>query len=174
MLQPYPEAETKQKDDEATEIVEWLKKAIVGIRNVRGEMDIAPSKSMQLLLKKGSVLDKKILKQGEHYLKTLANIKSIKWANEDDVIEQAATVLVGDLELYIPFADLIDLSAEMDRLNKEIFKLKKDIEILSGRLKNASFVEKAPHDIVQNEKTKLYEKQIALNKLAQRVADINI
>ena len=169
MLQPYPEVVGEQQDIESMDTIEWLKKAIIGIRNIRGEMDIAPSKAMQLLLKKGSERDKKILQHGEYYLKRLANIESMQWVEEDVKIESAATVLVGDLELYVPFADLIDLQAEQDRLNKEINKLRKDIEVLSGRLNNSAFIAKAPLEIVQKEKAMLQEKQAAMEKLQQRV-----
>jgi valyl-tRNA synthetase len=173
MLQPYPKIDNKQNDEVAIAIIEWLKKIVIGIRNIRGEMDIASSKSVQLLLKKGSAADKKMLKQSEHYLAALANLESIDWVEEDAKIQQAATALVGDLELYIPFANLIDSDAEQERLNKEIGKLRKDIELLSSRLNNADFVEKAPQNIVQNEKARLHEKQAALKKLLQR-CDIGV
>lgn len=169
MQQPYPEFDKKQIDENAEEVVTWFKKVVIGIRNIRGEMDIAPSKSVQLLLKKGTAADKKLLKQCEHYLMKLANLEKIEWIREDAKLSSAATALVGDLELYVPFADLIDLEVERERLNKEIVKLQKDIELLSGRLNNVSFIEKAPQEIVQNEKTKLQEKQSALTKLLQRL-----
>jgi valyl-tRNA synthetase len=168
MREPYPEFDDAQIDENADATINWLKKAVVGIRNIRGEMDINPSKPMRLLLNKGSAEDKTLLKQCEHYLMALANLETIEWMQADTKIQRAATALVGDLELYVPLANLIDLSAEKERLNKEINKLQKDIDVLAGRLNNPAFVERAPQEIVQSEQVKLQEKQTALTKLLQR------
>lgn len=171
MLEQYPQFDKSEVDNEAVVEIEWLKKVILAIRNIRGEMNISPAKPLPLLLSKGTVTDKKRIEKHTQYLKALARLESIDWITEEK-IPAAATTLVDELELHIPLANLIDISAEIARLNKEIGKLKADIERAATKLNNVNYTSKAPSDVVARERLKLAENQSTLQKLQTRVMDL--
>ncbi|EKE01219.1 MAG: hypothetical protein ACD_21C00189G0001 [uncultured bacterium] len=168
MLQQYPEFDAAKIDDAITSEIEWLKKVILAIRNIRGEMNISPAKPLPLLLHKGTEADKDRIKQHEQYLKALARLESITWVKEEK-IPVAATALVGELELHIALANLIDINAEIARLNKEISKLKIDVDRAEVKLNNVNYTAKAPADVVTKERAKLAENQDALQKAQVRL-----
>jgi valyl-tRNA synthetase len=169
MLQPYPEFNAEEIDEAALLEIEWLKKVVLAIRNIRGEMNIAPKKELTLLLRKGTEQDHKFAKNNHHRLVVLAKVAHINWLQEEEKIPTAATALVDQLELYVPLSDVIDMAAEGQRLQKEITKLHKDLEHLRTKLANESYLAKAPKNIVDQERTRFAETEMALHKLQKQL-----
>jgi len=168
MLQPYPEASEKGVDTVANADIEWLKGVIVGIRNIRGEMNIPPGKELPIILRNGDQRDRSRLEENVQYLKKLAKVADISWLDGGAESPVAATALVGDLEILVPMAGLIDQKAELLRLGREIDRLKKDLSSIRAKLDNASFVEKAPAAVVAKEQEKLQAQQQALETLQEQ------
>ena len=168
MHAPYPVADDSKIDAQATADIEWAKQVIVGVRNIRGEMNISPSIKLPLYFAQGSQSDKNRLENNQQFLIKLANLEQVHWLNKDDEAPMAATALVGDMEILVPLAGFIDTAAELARLDKEISKLEKDIAGLNGKLSNESFVSKAPEAVVNKEKERLAANQSALEKLQQQ------
>jgi valyl-tRNA synthetase len=168
MLQPYPIADQEKVDEDAEADVQWLQLIIEGIRNIRGEMNIAPSKKIPVLFKNGSETDKARLAQNEQLLSSLAKLESITWLSSGDTAPAAATQLAGEMEILVPMADLIDKDAELARLSKEIEKLNKELASIKGKLGNANFVDRAPAAVVEKEQQRLAKQQIALEQLQQQ------
>ena len=172
MLARYPMADENKIDSEATADIEWLKAVIVGVRNIRGEMNIAPGKPVPLFMQHGQAADQSRLEANRQYLQKLANLEAITWLNTDEAAPMAATALVGSLEILVPMAGLIDVAAELARLNKEIDKLGKEQERIAGKLANPKFVDKAPADVVAKEKSKRDDITASLNKLREQAEKI--
>ncbi len=172
MLAPYPQADESLIDEQALADVEWLKGVIVGVRNIRGEMNISPAKAIPLYFQNGNNEDQRRLQDNETFLKKLASIESTTWLNAGDEAPMSATGLVGEMEILVPMAGLIDKDAELARLNKEIDKLNKDVQRIEGKLGNAKFVDKAPAEVVQKEKDKLTDMASALSKLQEQAGKI--
>lgn len=173
MLEKYPEFDRSKIDIKIANDIAWLKKVVLAIRNIRGEMNISPVKLLPLLLNKGTESDIKRIKNHEQYLKTLTKLESISWVQENK-IPLAATALVDELELHIPLADLIDINAEIARLNKEISKLKTDINRAEIKLNNENYTAKAPTDIVAKERLRLAERQSALQKIQAQIKALTL
>jgi valyl-tRNA synthetase len=168
MVAAYPQADQSLLDLPATKTIDWLKQIINGIRNVRGEMRVPPGKSIRILLKQGDAKDQSRMEQSENYIKTLAKVSTITWLNPSEAAPAAsAMVVVGHLEIFIPLADLVDKTAELARLAKEIEKLHKDREKLSTRLGNTEYLQKAPPAVVEKEKTNLKQINETLQKLEE-------
>ena len=165
MLEPYLEAGEKGVDSVANADIEWLKGVIIGIRNIRGEMNIPPGKELPLLLRNGDQRDRKRLDDNAQFLKKLAKLADITWLPEGEEGPIAATSLVGEMEILVPMAGLIDPDAELTRLTREIEKLEKDIARIDGKLGNASFVDKAPAAVVAAEREKMDAQKQALATL---------
>ncbi|MBA2781285.1 class I tRNA ligase family protein, partial [Billgrantia kenyensis] len=161
MAQPWPTADEALLDEQATRDIEWLKGVIVAVRNVRAEMNIAPGKPLEVLLTKGSAADRERLEANRLFLAKLAKLESATWLDDPSAAPLCATQLVGDMEVLVPMADLIDKDAELTRLAKEIDKQDKLIGGIEKKLSNESFVAKAPEAVVEKERGKLKEYQAA-------------
>jgi valyl-tRNA synthetase len=172
MLQPYPRSDEKGVDTVANADIEWLKGVIVGVRNIRGEMNIPPGKQLNVLLANGDDRDKKRLDDNRTFLKKLAKLADITWLSANEPTPVAATALVGELEILVPMAGLIDKDAELARLDKEIEKLEKDVSRIQGKLGNPAFVDKAPADVVAKEREKMQSQQQALATLQEQALRI--
>ncbi len=168
MLQPYPVCNEKAVDEAANAEIEWLKGVIVGVRNIRGEMNIPPGKQVRLLARNGSETDRTRLTDNAPFLTKLAKLESISWLASDEDSPPSATALVGQLELLVPMAGLIDTEAELARLNREIDKLDASCVRLKKKLENPSFVDRAPAEVVERERLKVEEHVQALEKLHEQ------
>lgn len=172
MLQPYPEADESQIDTHALAGIDWLKAVVVAIRNIRGEMNIPPGKPLPVIFKNASEQDRQLFKQAQIFVASLARTESIGWLDESEQAPPAATQLVGEMEVMVPLAGLIDKDAEIARLKKEIGKLEKEIGRLSGKLSNAKFLANAPTEVVAKEKEKLSGHEEAIGKLKGQQAQL--
>lgn len=172
MVQAFPQFDADKCDQQAIDDLEWVKQFIIAIRNIRGEMDIAPSKSLPVLLKNLSENDQRCLTENEQFLSSLAKLESIKVLGEGEQGPASASAVVGDLTVLIPMAGLIDKEAEMARLDKAIEKLNKEANKTRGKLANDNFVSKAPHAVIEKEQAKLSEAESALAKLLEQKAQI--
>jgi len=165
MLQPYPELNVTQVNHGAILEIEWLMRFVLGVRRIRGEMNIAPGKPLPVLLQNGTEADKTYVSNNLVYLQKLARLESITWLAADEAAPESAIALVGEMQILIPMAGLIDKTAELARLDKEILRIKNDLPRVEGKLNNPAFVDKAPADVINKEKSKLAEMQSLLNNL---------
>ncbi|MEM8561765.1 MAG: valine--tRNA ligase [Pseudomonadota bacterium] len=174
MLQPYPERHDKGVDSAVNADIEWLKSVIVGIRTIRGEMNIPPGKALSVLLRKGNERDHQRLKENAPFLVKLAKLSDIRWLEPEEDSPFAATALVGDMEILVPMAGLINPESELKRLAKECEKLNKEIARIEGKLNNSSFVDKAPAEVVAKERDKLSASKSALAILQAQEQNIKM
>ncbi|MGB0834598.1 MAG: valine--tRNA ligase [Psychrobium sp.] len=172
MSQPFPKADSDLMDTTALNDLEWVKDFIVGIRNIRGEMDISPNKPLNVLLKNLNDEDKRRLDDNSAFLQALAKIESFDVLADDAEAPASATALVGTMEILIPMAGLIDKDAELTRINKALEKIQKDLDRTSGKLNNERFVSKAPADVIAKEREKLAEMEATVAKLKEQQATI--
>ncbi len=172
MLQPYPRGDDAKLDTEAEANIEWLKGVITGIRNIRGEMGISPGKDLDVLFNNGSDADKALLEDNQAFLSKLASLGSITWLNPGDEAPMSAVQLVGDMQVLVPMAGLIDKDAELARLKKEMDKLQKEAGRLEGKLNNEKFVANAPEAVVAKEREKLGEFKASLTQLTEQYGKI--
>jgi valyl-tRNA synthetase len=168
MLQPFPIADQSLVDQLAIDDIEWVKQVIVGVRNVRGEMNIPPATSLAIYFAGGDSDDQRRLDENRQYLCKLAKLESITWLDNPDDAPLSATALAGDLEILVPMAGLIDVDAELKRLSKEIEKLSGEVKKLSGKLSNDKFVANAPAEVVAKERDKLSDMQGSLQQLTAK------
>ena len=154
MMESYPTYDRENIDEEAEEHIEWLKGVILSIRNIRGEMDISPAKSINILLRNGSLTDKERMEIHKPYLQKLAKLKDISWLEDGHEAPASATQRFDELEILVPLEGLIDVDAERSRLKKEINKLLSGLKAVETKLNNKKFVNNAPSSIVVKEREK--------------------
>ncbi len=172
MLQAYPESDDQQINQEAINETKWIMAFILGIRRIRGEINIAPGKPLPVLLENTSDNDKSFLKSSQNYLLKLGRIESITLLDENETVPESAISLVGKMKILIPMAGLIDKDAEIARLEKEIQRIEKDLPRIEGKLNNPKFIDKAPQEVIAKEKDKLATLKSSLHNLNEQLTKI--
>ena len=172
MLQPYPAADNDLIDVQAEQDIEWIKAVITAVRNIRGEMRIPPGKALEVYLHNGKDSDQARLDANHNFLCRLARLDSITWLKPEDSAPASATGLVGDMEILVPMAGLIDKNAEIERLGKEIDKLRKEVARGDAKLRNPNFVDKAPDAVVAKEREKLDDYRSQQARLEEQLEKI--
>jgi valyl-tRNA synthetase len=169
MLQPYPQPDNSKINVQAEADVEWLKSVIAGIRNIRGEMNISPSKALPILCHNVSATDATRLQAYESQLRFLARLDSLTLLAANAELPPAATALVGNMAVLVPLKGFIDKDAEAARLGKEINRLEQEIARIGGKLSNESFTAKAPAAVIAQEQTRLADAKTAQAKLQEQL-----
>jgi len=172
MTQAYPEIENDLISTQAEEEVQWLQTFILGIRQIRGEMNIPPSKPLPCFVQNINDGDQHCLNTHSQVLNSLAKLENISQLNANDEAPESATALVGEMKVLIPLAGLIDKEQEAARLNKEIEKLNKQRAQFAGKLNNDKFVSGAPEAVVNKEKEKLASVENAIADLSTQLEKI--
>jgi valyl-tRNA synthetase len=157
MLEPYPLAADYGFDPAAESEVTWLQGFILAVRQIRGEMDINPSKRIPVLVKEPGAGDRARIERHRTYLERLAGIDSITFLDHASAAPQAATAMVGELTLLVPMANLIDAAAELERLGKRLAKTQQELAKTRAQLSNEKFVGNAPAAVVAALRERLTE-----------------
>ncbi|MFZ6047831.1 valine--tRNA ligase [Pseudomonas sp. CR3202] len=168
MLQPWPLPVEARIDTAAEGDIEWVKALMLGVRQIRGEMNISMAKRIDLLLANASDEDRRRLADNEPLLKKLAKLETIRVLATGEEAPMSATALVGDMQVLVPMAGLIDKDAELARLDKEIQRLDGEVKRVGGKLSNEGFVAKAPAEVIEKERAKLAEAEQALANLTEQ------
>ncbi|WP_028628411.1 valine--tRNA ligase [Metapseudomonas resinovorans] len=168
MLQPWPVAAEERIDAAAEGDIEWVKALMLGVRQIRGEMNISMAKRIDLLLANANEEDRRRLAENEPLLKKLAKLETIRVLAAGEEAPMSATALVGDMQVLVPMAGLIDKDAELARLDKEIQRLDGEVKRVGGKLGNEGFVAKAPAEVIEKERAKLAEAEQALTNLTEQ------
>ena len=167
MLSQFPQVQPDLINESIEQELDWLKDVIQAIRTIRSEMAISPAKFIPLFLRNVSPDLQERVQKYTPTLMSLAKITEIRTLAHDAEIPLSASAVVQELELLIPMAGLIDKEAELQRLQKEIAKLDKDIQLAQGKLTNPKFTDKAPADIIEKEQDKLSQAQSTKEKMLQ-------
>jgi valyl-tRNA synthetase len=168
MMQTFPIQNENLIDKHVIDDIEWMKSFVLGIRNIRGEMDIPPSKPLAVLLRNASPKDWQRLQNTRAFLGTIARLESINLLQTDEEAPASATALVGEMELLSPMAGLIDKEAELARIARALDKVQKDFERTQGKLGNEKFVSNAPADVIEKEQAKLADFSMQITKLREQ------
>jgi valyl-tRNA synthetase len=172
MLQPYPQAQADKLDQQTIQEIDWIKQFVLGVRRIRAEMDITPSKSLPILVQNGSPADEQKWLAHQHFITHLAHLGSVNWLEANAHAPESAITLVGNMRILIPLAGLINKEAELARLDKEMNKLKKELAKCSAKLNNPKFTERAPKEIVAKEQQRVTDMNASLQQLEAQATKI--
>ena len=173
MISQWPEF-TKERDfadDEAK--VERIKEAVKGIRNIRGEMNVPPSKKASVIVVSDKEEVLQIFKDNKVFFATLGYASDVSFqTTKDGIAEDAVSVVIADGTIYMPFAELVDISKEIERLQKEEKKLQGELKRSEGMLGNPNFVNKAPEQKIAEEREKLEKYKGMMAQVQERLAQL--
>jgi len=174
MLQPYPSAADYPIDQEAEDELEWLMGFILGIRQIRGEMDISPGKLLPVVIQDADNNDRERIAQHTLYLQKIARLESFEILEADAEPPASATALLGGMKILVPMAGLVDVAAERERLEKHRDKAAADLGKVSAKLSNENFVSRAPQAVVAKEKGRQQELQLEIEQLDAQLAKLDL
>ena len=163
MLENWPQIPENLMNKDADAEINWVIKAITGIRSVRSEMNVPAGAKIPLIVSGSNELTQQRIVRHNDVLKRLARLDTITVQN--DFPEGSIQSIVEEAVFAIHLNEVIDVTAETDRLKKEITKVEKEISKISGKLNNQGFLEKAPDAVIQENKSRLQDEQSKLEKL---------
>ena len=173
MLRPYPEADPDLSDSEAEAELEWVMQFILGIRQIRGEMDISPGKSLPVLLEQSTERDRLFTERNNLLLKRVGRVESVLPLEDGEEAPASATALLNNMRLLVPMAGLIDVAAEKSRLGKQRDKADTDLSKSLAKLANESFVNNAPEAVVTQERDRVAEFKQQIAQLDEQIAKLD-
>ncbi|MBT8135835.1 MAG: valine--tRNA ligase [Gammaproteobacteria bacterium] len=172
MNQPYPATGDFARDEEAEAEVAWIRRFILGIRQIRGEMDISPKRALPVLLQDHGPGDRRSLEQHRLYLKSLARLEQIELLDAADTPPPAAVALHGKMKILVPMAGLIEPQAELERLERKREKLARETAAGEKKLANPNFVDNAPGEIVDEIRQRVASQRESLADLETQVTRV--
>jgi valyl-tRNA synthetase len=172
MTADYPVPDDDRNFQTGAEEMELVMEVIKSIRNIRGEMEVPPSREIRAILICNSEESSRLLKKNEVYIMSLARLSDLAIGRGVEKPSDASVQVAGDVEIVVPLKGLVNVEEEEKRLLKEIGKIDKDIDFLGRKLENPSFVERAPADVVAKEKKKLEDFANKKNVLLQSLEKI--
>ncbi len=173
MTEPYPVYQSQRVDEEAEQEMEWVMELILGVRRIRGEMNIPPGTRVPVLISGAARNDIELIGKNLDYLKKVGRILSLDVVMPGHDEPESSVAIVGPMRILIPLEGLIDKSAEQARLKKEIERIDREIQRVKAKLDNPNFVNKAPQPVVDREHEKLSGYRNEREELAARSSKLN-
>ncbi|MEO5358305.1 MAG: valine--tRNA ligase [Nitrospirae bacterium YQR-1] len=168
MLTPYPDM--LKQDEEAQQQMDFIINAITGIRSIRGEFNISPSKKIPVLIKTFSHTAKVNLLANKDFIVTLTKAESLEIGDSIEKTKGSVTSVKTDMEIYVPLSGLFDIDTEVDRLDKELKRVEEAIHGLNIKLSNEDFIERAPKAVVDKERLRYNEHILKRDRILENIS----
>ena len=174
MISEWPVYTEKMVFGKEEKAVETIKEAVRNIRNIRAEMNVAPSKKAKVFVVSENEEVRNIFENGKVFFATLGYASEVLIQQDKTGIdEDAVSVLIPNAAIYMPFAELVDIEKEVERLKKEKERLTKELARVNGMLANPNFVNKAPEKKIAEEKEKLENYTQMMARVEERLAHLS-
>lgn len=171
MIADYPRYNSKMAYKKEAKAFEGIMNIIKTVRNIKANVGCAPSKKVELYVLSES--SKRSIQQNKSCILKLAGASDIKFVDDSSSITEKTISHVCDIcQIYIPLGELVDVEKEKERLNAELEKVNFEIQRAGGKLANTKFVEKAPKNLVEEERAKLNKYLEKRKKIEQQIADL--
>ena len=166
----YAEEKAYQAEEQATELI---KEAVRGIRNIRTQMNVAPSRKAAMFIVSETESVRNVFEEGRLFFAALAGASEVTvQADRSGIAEDAVSVVIPNASVYIPFAELVEIGQEIERLAKEEKRLQGELARVNGMLKNEKFMAKAPEAKVAEERAKLEKYTQMLSQVQERLGQL--
>ena len=173
MISKWPEYSEDRAFPAEEKAIETIKEAVRGIRNIRTEMNVAPSRKASVYVVSENDEIRRIFEEGKLFFASLAYANEIMiQADKTGIAEDAVSVVIPGATLYIPFAELVDIAQEIERLKKEQKRLEGELSRSKGMLSNERFLSKAPEAKIAEEKEKLAKYEQMMEQVTKRLEQL--
>lgn len=173
MISDWPEYKEERNFKDEEESVEVIKEAVRSIRNIRAEMNVPPSRKAQVYVVSDSEKVRDIFKKGNVFFATLSYAAEVcVQDNKEGIDDDAVSAVIPNATIYMPFAELVDIEKEIERLKKEEEKLNKELARVNGMLSNQKFISKAPESKINEEKEKKAKYETMMEQVKAQLAHL--
>ena len=172
MRAPYPGVQAEMVDQTTEREMEFVQRAIEAVRNIRGEVGIAPSQEVSLVVRISDARTRESIQRYAGYFQRLARVSELSFRTEPGRPRLSASAVVDNEEMFVPLENVIDVAQERARLQKEIERVTRMIEGVSNKLRNQAFLDKAPREVIERERQKLETFTQTLEKLDHHLHDL--
>jgi valyl-tRNA synthetase len=172
MVAPFPEPDEFLADEDSLMEMDILKGVITGIRNVRGEMNIPPKKSVKVIIDVKGSREREVLENNSAHITSLAKVESMDLVSGIEKPESSAGYILGDIQVHVLLKGLLNYEDERKRIRKLIEKMEREIEISRKKLANKDFVNQAPSHIVDGVRERVELINLKLEKLNRNLANL--
>ena len=171
MISNWPEYTEEYNFAKEEAAVETIKEAVRSIRNIRSEMNVAPSRKAKVFVVSEDADIRDIFENGRVFFATLGYASEVViQSDKSDIEDDAVSVVIPKATIYMPFAELVDIAKEKERLEKEVQKLEKELARVNGMLSNQNFVSKAPEKKINEEKEKKAKYEQMMEQVKEQLA----
>jgi valyl-tRNA synthetase len=168
----WPVIDAQRRSKEAAEQIEVVMEAIRAVRNIRAQLNVAPSKPVAMLVQCKNTEIQRLLKSAEDYLVKFCNLNTLTIETEMEIPEQVMSAVITGADIYLPLSELVDLKVEVERLRKEEKRLQGEVDRVEKKLSNEQFIAKAPDDVVAAERIKAEDYKAKLTAVQERIKSI--
>jgi valyl-tRNA synthetase len=173
MISKWPEFTADRSFAKEEKDIEIIKEAVRGIRNIRSEMNVAPSRKAMCIVVSESEDIRNTFTEGKLFFASLAYANEVLiQSDKEGIAQDAVSVVIPGAVVYIPFAELVDIAQEIERLQKEEKRLQGELARVNGMLSNEKFVSKAPAAKIEEEKAKLEKYTQMMEQVKERLAQL--
>jgi len=173
MHSDWPTVKSEWNDAEADREMSALQTVIRSVRNIRAEMNVAPKKPVDMLIKTASERETKIYEVNKNYIERFCNPATLQIGTDVQAPDKSVSAVISGADIYLPLSGLINIEDEISRLNKELDKMNAEVERVEKKLGNSRFVDKAPEQVVAKEREKQADYMQKRDKLQARIAELN-
>ncbi len=174
MVAPWPRAAAAQRDADAERDIAWIQRVVLGIRQIRGEMDISPARRLPVLLENAAAADRQCATEHRPFLERLAGLESLRLLAPGEAAPPSATALVGEMKVLVPMAGLLDARAELERLARRRAKAQSELARARSKLANENFARNAPAEVVAQERARVADFERQLRGLDEQAARVRV
>ena len=174
MISQWPVYSDDRSYEKEEKDIEIIKEAVRGVRNIRTEMNVAPSRKAMCYVVSESADIRKTFEEGKLFFASLAYANEVAvQADKTGIAQDAVSVVIAGATIYIPFAELVDIAQEIERLQKEEKRLEGELKRVNGMLANERFISKAPAAKIEEEKAKLAKYTQMMEQVKERLAQLS-
>lgn len=173
MYSKWPEYSDEFNFEDDEKAIELMKEAIKSIRNIRAEMNVAPSKKAKVIVVSEDEEVRNIFENGKVFFAPLAYASEVAvQPDKTGIADDAVSTAIHKGMIYMPFAELVDIAKEKERLSKEREKLVKEVERVEKKLSNTGFISKAPEKVINEERAKLEKYSNMLKSVEEQIGKL--
>ncbi|MGB4309079.1 MAG: valine--tRNA ligase [Candidatus Cloacimonadaceae bacterium] len=172
IIAAFPEADESLIDPDIADDMSFIQESISAIRNLRKQVNLAPSKGVQIHVRVAEARQAQLFEKYQTYLQGLAKVEELNTGVDIQKPRACLAAVVRNIEIFMPLSGLIDIEAEKQRLGKQVEKIEKELASIDAKLNNPNFVNNAKAEVVEDHRKRREDVEVKLSLTKELLADL--